>query len=225
MPKKQKSPQAKAPAQAADPIVRTPWYRRVWFVLSLLGAGLYGLLANGPTLLANAEKLPADYERVSNQFLAWYYEDSAWEGLWSASPEGYVDLGDMKLSDVDMKLHLLVEHGRVGGEIAMKTICQAAPMFDYLLLEGKISGDTAIVTVFDFIGGERKNFFRFTAKRDGVVVTVSLKEGSPEWLPAPARIGLHPLRDGDDPYKSLIGTCSAEKEVFLKKIRPNGLGR
>lgn len=183
------------------------------------------MLANGPTLLANAEKLPAEIERVSNQFLAWHYEDRAWEGLWSATPEGYVDIGDMKLSDVDVKLHLIVERGNIGGEIAMKSICRVLPMFDYLLLEGKISGNTATITAFDFIGGHRKNFFRFLAKRDGAVITTTLKEGAPEWLPIAARIGLHPPRDGEDPYKALNGTCSTEKEELMRRIRPSGLGR
>lgn len=183
------------------------------------------MLANGPMLLANAEKLPSEFERVSNQFLTWYYKDKAWEGLWSANPEGYIDTADMNLSAVDLKLHLLVERGKVGGEIAMKSICHVTPMLDYYLLEGKISGDIATITAFDFIGGQRKDFFRFTAEREGVVITVSLKDGSPEWLPALARIGLHSIHPGDDPYTQLTGTCSAEKEELMKKIRPAGLGR
>ena len=225
MRRKQKLPHSETLSPLAISTIRTPWYRRVWVLLSLLGAGLYGLLANGPTLLANAEKLPADFDRVTGQFLAWHYDDNAWEGLWSASPEGYVDSVDMNLSNVDIKLHLLAQHGRIGGEIATKSICHAIPMVDYFLLEGNVSGDTATITAFDFIGGERKNFFRFTAKRDGVVITISPKEGSPEWLPAAARIGLHPPLDGDDPYSHLTGNCRVEKEEFMKKIRPSRLGR
>ena len=187
----------------------------MWFLITIIGAGLYGLVANGPMLLSNAEKLPSEFERVSGKFLSWYYEDQAWEGLWSASPEGYVDSVDMKLSDVDIKLHLIAEHGRIGGEIAMKSICLVVPMFDYLLLEGKVSGDTATITAFDFIGGERKNFFRFSAKRDGVVIMVSPEEGSLELLPPiPVRIGLHPSLEGEDPYDQLTGTCGVEKEAW-----------
>lgn len=200
-------------------------YRRLWFLLSLVGAGLYGLILNGPALLSNAEKLPAEFERVSGRFLSWYKEDQAWEGLWSASPEGYVDAEDMKLSDVDVKLHILAEHGRIGGEIATKSICRTIPMLDYLLLDGKVSGDIATITAYDFIGGKRKDFFLFTAKRDGVVITVALKEGGQEWLPTSARIGLHPRREGEDPYDQLTGTCSEEREEFIQKIRPSGLGR
>ena len=225
MARKRRQPSAR-PVTSSDLQVTLPWYRRVWFLITLVGAGLYGLLANGPMLLSNAEKLPSEFERVSGKFLSWYYEDQAWTGLWSANPEGYVDSVEMKLSDVDIKLHLLSEHGRIGGEISMKSICRVVPMFDYLLLEGKISGDIATITAFDFIGGERKNFFRFSAKRDGVVITVAPGEGVQEWLPAvPERIGLHPSREGEDPYDQLTGTCRVEKEELMKKIRPSGLGR
>lgn len=217
MPRKRRQSSAKPPITPSDVKVRapTPRYRRVWFLITIIGAGLYGLVANGPMLLSNAEKLPSEFERVSGKFLSWYYEDQAWEGLWSASPEGYVDSVDMKLSDVDIKLHLIAEHGRIGGEIAMKSICLVVPMFDYLLLEGKVSGDTATITAFDFIGGERKNFFRFSAKRDGVVIMVSPEEGSLELLPPiPVRIGLHPSLEGEDPYDQLTGTCGVEKEAW-----------
>lgn len=222
---KKRPPGKIQPSATAAP--KTPWYRRVWVVLSFIGAGLFGLLANGPTLLANAEKLPSEYERVSGHFLSWFYEDQAWEGLWIANPEGYVDIVDMRLSDVDLKLHLMSERGRIGGEIATKSICRAAPLLDYFLLDGKVSlfdTKSATITAWDIVGGEKQYFFRFVVRRDGPVVTVSPSEGTSEWLPAIARIGLDP-RKGEDPYKQLTGACAAEREDFLKKIRPSGLGR
>lgn len=225
MARKRRQPSVK-PVTPSDLQVTAPRYRRVWFLITLVGAGLYGVLANGPMLLSNAEKLPAEFERVSGKLLSWYYEDQAWTGLWSANPEGYVDSVEMKLSDVDIKLHLLSERGRIDGAISMKSICRVVPMFDYLLLEGKVSGDIATITAFDFIDGERKNFFRFSAKRDGVVITVSPEEEAREWLPVvPVRIGLHPFREGEDTYDQLTGTCRLEKEELMKKIRPGGLGR
>lgn len=212
--------------EPSDSLASIPWYRRVWVLIVIVCTPIYWVIDNGPVLLSNAEKLPSEFERVSGKFLAWYYDDQDWSGLWSAYPEGYVDAEDMKLSDVDIKLHLMSEHGRIGGEISMKSICRVVPMFDYLLLEGKVSGDLATITAFDFIGGERKNFFRLYAKRDGVVITVSPKEGALGWLPdAPVRIGLHPPRDDEDPYDQLTGTCREEKEALMKQIRPKGLGR
>lgn len=174
---------------------------------------------NGPTLVANAEKLPGEVERVSARFLSWYYEDDAWSGLWSANPEGYIDSEDMHLSQTDLRLHLTPEQGRLGGEIAVRSICKAVPMLDYFLLEGTVSGDTATITAFDHIGGSRENFFRFTAKREGVVLTATLKEGDPEWLPSHYRIGLHPKVEGEDPYKLLSGFCGVEREALKEAIR------
>ena len=212
--------------EPSDSLASIPWYRRVWVLIVIICTPIYWVIDNGPVLLSNAEKLPSEFERVSGKLLAWYYDDQDWSGLWSAYPEGYVDAEDMKLSDVDIKLHLIAEHGRIGGEISMKSICRVVPMFDYLLLEGKVSGGLATITAFDFIGGERKNFFRFYAKRDGVVITVSPKEGARDWLPeAPVRIGLHPPRDDEDPYDQLVGICRDEKEALMKQIRPKGLGR
>jgi hypothetical protein len=152
----------------------------------------------------------------------WYYDDKAWTGVWSARPEGYVDSGDMKLSDTDLMLNLIVDHGKVGGDLSTKAICKINPMFDYLMLEGDISGDTATITAFDFIGGKRENFFRFTAKREGVVMNVELKEGFIDWIPRPVRIARHP-DEGEDPYANMPGLCADEKGKFMKQIRPSGL--
>lgn len=212
-----------APTNAAGQ--KSRWYSRVWVVLSFAGAALFGLLANGPALIANAEKLPGDIARVSGNFLSWYFEDGDWDGLWSAHPEGYIDMEEMNLSDTDVKLHLQVEGGSIGGEIAMKSICRATPLLDYFLLDGRVNkfdAGTAKIVAFDFIGGRRRVFFTLTVKRQGVVMTVS-EDGPPQWLRAPVRIALNPLDKDDDPYKQLTGACSAEREEFLKTIRPPNL--
>ena len=226
MARKRRQPSTK-PVTPSDLQITVPWYRRVWFLITLVGAGIYGLLANGPMLLSNAEKLPSEFDRVSGKFLSWYYEDQAWTGVWSAHPESYVDNVDMKLSDVDIKLHLVSEQGSIGGEISMKSICRVVPKFDYLLIDGKVSGDTATIPAFDTIDGERKNFFRFSAKRDDdLVITVTPEEGAREWLPPyPVRIGLHQPRENEDPYDQLTGTCGVEREELMKKIRPGRPGR
>ena len=215
--------------QPADPSSATavpkPWYRRVWLVLSVLGAAVLGLLSNGPTLLVNAEKLPGEYARVSNRFFAWFYSDEDWEGVWSAGAEGYVDGASMNLSASDLVLHITPQRGRIGGEIAMPVICRATPLLDYYLLDGQVSGDTATITAYDYVGGYRQNFFRFNAKREGVVITVTPAAGAIDWLPTATRIALHPRVESEDPYKLLHGKCAAEREAFMKTIRPQGLGR
>jgi hypothetical protein len=196
----------------------TPWYRRIWILLSILGAGLFGLVANGPMLLENAEKLPSTVDRVSGKFMSWYYEDKSWEGFWSANPEEYVNIEEVNLSDVDIKIHLKADKGRLDGEISTKKICSVTPMFDYLLLEGEAHGKEATITVYDFIDGRRHNFFQFTAQKEGVVLSIAMKEGAKDWIPFPARLGLH--SSAGDPYALLEGTCSKERKELLAKLKP-----
>lgn len=155
-----------------------PWHKRAWLVISIIGAGLIWLLANGLTILTNAEKLPTEAERVYGEFLSWHHDDKEWQGVWSAYSDGYIDFSEMDVSDVDYILYLQAEHGVIDGAFSTKTICKTVPMLDYLLLEGKTDGDTASITAYDFIDGKRINFFRFIAKREGLAMTLTLKEGA-----------------------------------------------
>jgi hypothetical protein len=224
--KRRSVPPPKKTINPASPSgVAKPLYSRLWPVLTLLGAAVYGLLSEGPTLLTNAEKLPGEYERVSNSFLEWFYSDKDWKGIWSAGAEGYVDGASMNLSESDLVLHITPQRGKIGGEISLRIICLATPLLDYYLLDGQVLGDTATITAYDFVGGHRQNFFRFSAKRDGVVMTISPVAGANDWLPAVTRIALHPTSEYEDPYKLLHGKCAVEREVFMKTIRPQGLGR
>ena len=218
--RKRRRPAAVSPPESPSiPEPKTPWYKRAWVVVTFVSSVLIGLLSQGSTLLSNAEKLPGDFDRVLGKFLSWHYDDSGWAGLWSGNPEGYVDSVDMKLSETDVKLHLYADRGRIGGEVAMKSICRVVPIFDYLLLEGSVSGNIATIVAFDHIGGRRENFFTITAKREGVVMEVALKDGMRDWLPVPVRIALSPPKEGEDPYEQMMGTCKAEKEELLKEVR------
>lgn len=219
MQKRRRSRAVRPPGLPSIPEPKTPWYKRAWIIVTFVSSLLIGLLSQGPTLLSNAEKLPGEFDRVLGKFLSWHFDDSGWAGVWSDNPEGYVDSVDMKLSETDVKLHLYADRGRIGGEIAMKSICQVVPMFDYLLLEGSVSGNIATFVAFDHIGGRRENFFTFTAKREGVVMEVALKDGVSDWLPVPVRIAVSPPKEGEDPYEHMVGSCKAEKEEFLKEVR------
>lgn len=134
----------------------------------MISTVVYFVLKDGPTMLSNAEKLPAAIVSVKEKFLGWYYEDEAWSGMWSASREG--DTEDLKLSDVDLRIDIDSKQGQIGGTIATKTICQALPVFDFLLVEGSISGSNkAEILVYDWVGGKRTKFARLTLRREGVV--------------------------------------------------------
>jgi hypothetical protein len=171
-------------------------------ILTAIGYIAYTLFKDAPTVLSNLEKTPAAFESTKSKFLRWRYEDEAWSGTWSSFPEGYVDMGDMNLSDVDLRLEIVADQGQIGGVIATGKICQALPVFDFLLIKGEVSGGDAKITVYDFIDGKRKEFARLALRREGRIMTVTPIEGMVDWFPKMARIGHHP-----DKGEPLNGFC------------------
>lgn len=205
------SPKPLKPAKAA-------WYKSVWVIVpgaaSVIGTVLYVTLTDGPTMLSNAEKIPAAFVSVKSKFLGWYYDDEAWSGMWSAFPEGYTDTEDMNLSKVDLHLDINAGQGKIGGVVTTHKICQALPAFDFVLVEGAVSGNEAKITVYDFIGGKRTDFAQLTLRREGRVMTVTPAGGRIDWFPKVARIGRHPgpASDGissseSEPPDTLAGFC------------------
>ena len=61
-------------------------------------------------------------------------------------------------------------------------MCEAAPFSPFLLIEGDINGDVAVVKVYDVIGGRRQDFVTAKLKREGVVMTVLPLAGIVDWL-------------------------------------------
>ena len=195
--------------------VKTPWYKKVWVVISILVTSAFAFTINSSTIFSNLEKLPGDFQRVSSQFFTWYYDDEAWDGLWSANVEGYVDIEDLNLSKTDIQLHLMAEQGHIGGEISLRSICKSTPL-NYFLLDGVVKGDTAYINVFDVFGGKKQVIFKFSAKREGVVLTVSPQNSNSTWIKGNARIALHPKTKEDDIYKVLGNYCIEERGSSIK---------
>lgn len=195
-----------------------PWYKRVWVVVSALGVVCFTLIVNAPVLLANLENLPADTTRVKNKFLSWYYDDAAWAGFWSSFPEGYVDVEDMELSKGDLKLEIDSVNGQISGIMVNKEICVAAPLSGYLLIEGKVSGDVAVIMAYDIVGGRRTNLIKAKLERQGIVMTVLPMEGNVDWIPEESRIGRHwnPDRIERDNFSDV---CRAERDAVFKLLR------
>jgi len=205
----------------------TPWYKNAWPILtatvgviSSIIVGIIFLLQNGSTLIENAEKLPSDIERVTNSFLAWNFKDKEWEGTWSANPEGYIDMGDMNLSDVDMVLIIGAKNGEIGGAIVTKKICSAQPLLHFILLTGSINGNTANVIAYDYIRGKREEFAHLKLERDGVVMTVTPIKGAKEWFPDKSIIAQHPDTEieGNDEWDKLIDYCKEERDQVFKQL-------
>jgi len=218
-------------ARTAAPVPSKPWYQRAWVAAVFVGGvvtttvSIIGsILANGPTYIANAEKMPGELERVSNKFLSWLYEDGRWNGYFGTSPEAYADIEDLNLAKADSKLtvHLTTERGYISGEIVSRALCESRPFPDYLLLEGRagLSGKRATLVAWDLVGGKRQNYFTFSIEQDVLgVLTLRHEEGHPGALPNPARVALYPdLKIEEQVNKALRDVCKDERKIFLDRL-------
>lgn len=205
------------PQPARAPAV--PWYKRAWFLISTTTVVVSAILLKGPTLLQNARILPSEFRETMQQFTAWAKEDSEWSGRWSSFPEGYVDMADMDLSDVDMQITIWANQGYIDGTIATKKVCQSIPFVNYVLLRGKVSGNTAVVTAWDIIQGHKRDFAELKLVRDGVIMTVTPISGRKEWFPDIARIALHPGEQEED-HSPDHEFCVEERKLLFDQIRP-----
>jgi hypothetical protein len=149
-----------------------PFYKRTWVVVAAVGAATVGLGMNGPTLLQNIRKLPTEVEATRDQYVSLWRADAEWTGDWSTFPEGIVDMADQRLSEGgDLRISLQVRKGRLDGMIAIRKACEAIP-FDFLLLQGSVSGAAAKAEVWDIAGGHMTVLGHLTLVRQGKVMTV-----------------------------------------------------
>ena len=225
MSRRKKRPQ-QAPRQAVPPErvnaepKKSPWYKRFWVITSGICAILFAILINGPDALRNSRVLPYEVSKTLSKFRSWIKEDSDWTGKWTAHPEGFADLADMQLSDVDLEVAIWATEGYIDGTIATKRICKEFPMNNYILLEGSVFGDSAKVTAWDLVGGHRVEFARLTLKRDGYLMTVTPTDGNKEWFPATSRIARDPSAPEDKKKLDADHTfCAMEKAEFFNSLR------
>jgi hypothetical protein len=200
---------------------REPWYKKLWFGVSVLSVVLFTLIINATSLLSNLENFPKDASRTTSKFLSWYFDDEQWTGLWSSFPEGYVDLVEMELSDVDLRLDITSENGQIEGMIVSQKMCEAVPFSPFLLVDGEVDGSTALIRVYDFVGGRRQDFAAATLKREGVIMTIVPTDGLVDWLPNGARIGLHPEAKDDEKNSFFFNFCKEERAAAMKSLRKN----
>src|SRR5690606_3567073 len=105
----------------------------------------------------NGRRLPAQISQTWGQYLSWVKEDDEWTGRWTGHPEGYVDVESLNLSDSDSEIVIWAKQGRLDGTVASRELCRSFPLFNYVLLDGAVSGDSAEVLVFDFVFGRQVN--------------------------------------------------------------------
>ena len=213
--------QAPNPAGQAAPFVeKAAWYKRYWVIVSGICAILAAVLLNGPEALRNSRILPSEVSRTISQFRSWVKEDSEWTGKWTTHPEGFADLEDMQLSDVELEIVIWATEGKIDGTIATRRLCKELPMLNYILLEGTVFGDSANVTAWDLIGGHRLEFARLKLERNSYLMEVTPASGNTEWFPASARIARDPSAPEEKDKLDADHTfCANEKAAFLKSLR------
>jgi hypothetical protein len=210
----------------------TSFITKHWFVISSIVGAFFMLILNAPTLITNLENLPRDVSRVTDKFLGWYYDDEAWTGFWSEFPEGYVNLEEMNLGSVKLGIDIIATSGVIGGMIGTKAICNTLPFVEFLHIEGKVSGNEAVITAFDYIGGKRQEFTRLTLRRDGIIMTVKPVDGIVDLFPQGAKIGRHPdhfpaitsgYSDGNPDISSLYFAklCEEKRKASRERIKKN----
>ncbi len=220
---KQKQAPRNLVGQASHETLRKPWYARTWVIVSGICTVIAAVLINGPQALRNSRILPAEASKTISQFRSWVKEDAEWTGRWTAHPEGYADLEDMQLSNVDLEIVIWATEGRIDGTIATKRICKEFPTYNYIILEGSVFGDSANVTAWDIIGGHRVEFAKLTLKRNRYLMTVTPTAGNKDWFPASARIARDPSATEDKDKLDADHTyCAAEKAEFFKGSRGVG---
>ena len=190
--------------------------KKVLIIMSVIGSIITALLLNGPTMLSNAEELPSAFLRMRDSLLGWYYDDASWSGRWSSNPQTYVNVEDMQLADVDLRLEIYSKNGQIDGTIATRKICAAIPLFNFVLISGSIKGNRAEIVAFDTIGGRNQDFAKLTLERDGVILIVTPNEGEIGWFPSRARIARHSDSDQDKEFNEM---CSKEREAFHQERR------
>jgi hypothetical protein len=180
----------------ADPPRPTGWQRlaKPWAVIVAVGTVVGALLLNINTILANVRALPDEVHKTTYQFTRWYFQDAQWNGYWTSKPEGVVDAADMNLSSEPVALELAVENGVIDGTIATRQICEGIPLYDFVLLKGRVSltRSRAWVDAWDTFQGHSHNIARLTLQRDGAVMTVKPRVGIVKYFPPQARVAANP---------------------------------
>ncbi|MBB4591873.1 hypothetical protein [Xanthomonas cannabis] len=193
----------------------------IWAAIPSVFGFFAWILINGPTALQNSRALPSETIKTWSTFSAWLYEDEEWNGYWSASSEGYINSSEMDLSNSDLVLILSASNGALSGTVASKSICRAIPLFNYNLVDGGISitGNTASITIYDYIGGRKVELESLRLRRDGAVIEATSRGGLLQMPDSPIRIARRPHGSKDDNLEPDHQYCLEERNALFEKVR------
>lgn len=174
---------------------KIPWYKTSWKVIVFISTVFIAIISQSPMLLQNVRNLPEEIDTTWEAFLSWLKEDEEWNGYYSSFPEGIINIEDMKLSDVDMKIIINASRGEIGGSIYTKEICSSFPSLGFLQLSGivTITGNSINdVVVWDVVDGKVREFAKINIVKDKDIITIKPTSGNVGLFPKNARLGKHP---------------------------------
>ena len=205
------------------PPIEKPWWKNTWLKATAGIAALALLLTNVLSILSSSRALPAEVQKISQQFFNWYGDYASWKGYWTNFPEGFIDTEEMNLSKEDFRLNIdEVRDGFISGTIETRGVCDKVPYFDQLLVDGSIlSSSRAEIEIFDYLDGHRRNFARLKLKRDDYIMTVIPLDDPSRVFAKETRI-TRDLPDfiGSDGHMTLCGDKGAKLvRDALKKVQ------
>jgi hypothetical protein len=202
--RKRNKPMPPAPASC----VEKPWWKSTWLKVTAAIGALALLLTNVNSILSSSRMLPEEAKKTSDQFWNWYADYAAWKGYWTNFPEGFANMEEMNLSKEDFRLNISdTANGAISGTIETRRICDNVPYFERLLVDGTISSSgLAEISIFDFVGGFRRNFARLQLKRDDYMMSVIQLHDPVGLFAKETRIARAPLDlIGPDDLEALCG--------------------
>ena len=212
------------------------FFEKGWMVAKKLGIGIGGvliatlgfILINGNSAWSNLRNIPSELEATKDTFLGQYYNDSEWVGLYSSSPEGYIDTPEIELSNTDVQLVIdNMKNGKFSGSIVTKGICEAVPALKFVLFTGEAKDSrSAEITISDYIFGRRFEFATLNLLREGSVITITAENDDFGLFQKAIRIAKHPDTQPENLYDEFRDICEEERNVFnstfLSKLTKEG---
>ncbi|HGM6972328.1 MULTISPECIES: hypothetical protein [Serratia] len=146
----------------------------VWPCITIIVVCISWVLINGDKVIDNIEK-----------FKVWYGSSAAMEGIWDNSTEGDID-PPLWLTNQNefVQVRLTVKDSILDGTISSENQRKHIP-FDYILLTGKKRPfrDVIDAEAFDYIGGKRVSFGKFTISIEGDALAVESLSDSQTFFP------------------------------------------
>ncbi|QFS66510.1 hypothetical protein GCS91_20440 [Delftia tsuruhatensis] len=208
--------------------------RRVWRMFSVSENGLartklmlgvlvtlVALITGLLTLLRIYASDEATFKRYADRAVAWHYKTEQWNGYFSNWSEGLVNIAELNLSETSMALALQATGNTIDGGMSEKKLCGIIPPQDFKLVRGTIShfGNSASITIFEFVRGYTTVYAEFDLRHDGLVLEVTPKRNSRWFGKETLRLIQEHESSIDTGFEKMKGFCKEEQLAFREMLK------